>query len=98
MGRPRQYESAAARQQACRQREQETVRVELRALDGLYLRLERLQQVLRQAAAAGNETAQAGGVISVEIMLKKLVHHFERLHEAQAAASAPPAPAAPRRN
>jgi hypothetical protein len=78
MGRPRQYASAAERQRACRQRrEQETVRVERRALDGLHMRLERLQAAIRRAAAAGDATAQACRAISVETMLEKLISHFE---------------------
>ncbi len=78
MGRPRQYGSDAERQRACRQRrETETVRVDRRALDGLHMRLERLQAALRRAAAAGDATAQACRAISVETMLEKLISHFE---------------------
>ena len=61
MGRPRQYAGDAERQRACRQRrEAETVRVERRALEGLHMRLERLQQAIWRAADAGDATARAG--------------------------------------
>jgi len=81
MGRPRQYGSDAERQRACRQRRQaETVRVDRRALDGLHLRLERLQrlqQALWRAADAGDATARACQAASVETVLEKLIRRFE---------------------
>ena len=78
MGRPRQYATAAERQRACRQRlAAQRVTVERRALKGLHRRLERLQQALRRAAAAGDATAQACQAVSVETMLEKLIRHFE---------------------
>jgi hypothetical protein len=78
MGRPRQFESDAARQRACRaRREQETVRVDRRALDGLHQRLEQLQQALWRAAERGDPTARACQAASVETILEKLTRRFE---------------------
>ena len=78
MGRPRQYESDAERQRACRaRREAATVRVERRALDGLHQRLDRLQQALWRAAERGNPTARACQAASVETILEKLIRHFD---------------------
>jgi hypothetical protein len=77
MGRRRQYESAAERQRACRQRQEAaTVRVDRRALDGLHVRLEKLQEVLRVAASEGDTTARQCSAASVETMLEKLIRHF----------------------
>ncbi len=53
------------------------MRVDRRALDGLPMRLERLQQAIRRAAAAGDPTARACQAISVETVLEKLIRHFE---------------------
>ena len=77
MGRPRQYASAAARQRAFRQRqEQQAPRVDRRALDGLHQRLVQLQTALRAAAVAGDATALACPATSVETMLEQLIRHF----------------------
>lgn len=78
MGRPRQYDSAAERQRAFRQRqEEEAPRVDRRALDGLHQRLEQLQTALRAAATAGDEAARACPGTSVATMLEQLIRHFE---------------------
>lgn len=77
MGRPRKYATDAERQRACRpRREGSTLRVERRALEGLYGRLEQLQEAIREAAAAGNETARACQAASVETMLEKMIRAF----------------------
>jgi hypothetical protein len=77
MGRRRQYESAAERQRACRQRQEAaTVRVDRRALDRLHGRLEELQVVLGAAARRGDPIARHCGAASVETMLEKLIRHF----------------------
>lgn len=78
MGRPRQYESDAARQRACRARlAAQRVLVERRALDGLQMRLDRLQQAIRKAAEGGDATARACRAVQVETMPEKLIRHFE---------------------
>lgn len=77
MGRPRQYGSDAERQRAFRHRQAAvTVRVERRALDGLTARLEQLQEAMRGAAAAGDETARSCQAAHVETMLEKLIGYF----------------------
>jgi hypothetical protein len=79
MGRPRQYGSAAQRQRAFRQRqEQQAPRVDRRAWDGLHQRLEQLQTALRAAAVAGDEAARACPGTSVETMLEQLIRYFDR--------------------
>lgn len=85
MGRRRQYESAAERQRACRQRQEAaTVRVDRRAIDRLHGRLEELQEVLGAAARSGDATARQCGAASVETMLEKLIRHFSGAAGAQA--------------
>lgn len=77
MGRRRQYESAAERQRACRQRQEAaTVRVDRRALDRLHGRLEELQEALGEAARRGDPIARRCYAASVETMLEKLIGHF----------------------
>ena len=98
MGRPRQYASAAERQRACRQRrEQETVRVDRRALDRLHQRLDRLQAAIWRAAAAGDATARAGRAISPETVLEQLIDHFEACANGSVPPEDPPAPCQKRR-
>jgi hypothetical protein len=78
MGRPRRYESAAERQRAYRQREEETwAQVDRGALERMNGRLDQLQEAVRRAAAAGDETAQRCRAGSVETMLERLIRHFE---------------------
>ena len=77
MGRPRQYESDAARQRACRARlAEQWVTVDRRALERLHQRLDQLQQALWRAADRGDATAQACRAAHVETMLDKLIRHF----------------------
>ena len=86
MGRPRKYTTDAERQRACRQRrEASTLRVERRALEEHYARLEQLQEVLREAAAAGDETARACLAGSVDTMVEKMIRHFRARRDARAA-------------
>ncbi len=60
MGRPRQYGSGAERQRAFRARlEAEWPRVNGGALSRLHGQLNRLQEAVWSAAAAGDETARA---------------------------------------
>ena len=93
MGRPRQYAGDAERQRACRQRrEAETVRVERRALEGLHMRLERLQQAIGRAAAAGDATARAGRAISGETVLERLIEYFEACANGSMPPESRPAP------
>jgi hypothetical protein len=77
MGRPRRYESAAERQRAYRQREEETwAQVDRGALTKLNGRLDQLQEAVRRAAAAGDETARACQAGSVDTLLERLIEHF----------------------
>lgn len=98
MGRPRQYASDAERQRAFRRRlEEEWVRVDRGALEQLHTRLDRLQEAIRAAAAAGDPTAQACGAASVDTLLERLIQHFTACADAPRAAAAtrgstPPAP------
>ena len=78
MGRPRQYESDAARQRACRARQAaQWVTVDRRALERLHQRLDQLQQALWRAAERGDPTARACQAISVETVLERLIRHFD---------------------
>jgi molecular chaperone GrpE (heat shock protein) len=78
MGRPRRYESAAQRQRAYRERQEaEWAQVDRRALEKMNGRLEQLQEAVRRAAAAGDETAQGCRAGSVETVLERLIRHFE---------------------
>jgi hypothetical protein len=77
MGRPRRHESAAQRQRAYRERQEETwAQVDRRALERMNGRLEELQEAVRQAAAAGDETARRCRAGSVDTMLERLIEHF----------------------
>ena len=79
MARPRQYASNAERQRAFRERQEQTIaRVDRGALDRLHARLDQLQEVLRAAAAAGDETARACHAAGIDTMLERLTDHFRR--------------------
>jgi len=79
MGRPRQYASDAERQRAFRERQELSLaRVDRGALDRLHARLDQLQEVLRMAAAAGDETARACHAAGIDTMLERLTDHFRR--------------------
>jgi hypothetical protein len=78
MGRRREYESAAARQRAHRQRQSATwVRVEQRTWEQVHRRLEELQEAVRRAAVAGDGTARGCQSVSAETVVEKLIRHFE---------------------
>jgi hypothetical protein len=78
MGRPRQYESPAARQRAFRQRrEAEWPRVNGEALGRLHEQMLRLQAAVGAAAEAGDETARACRAASVETVLERVIQQFE---------------------
>ena len=86
MGRPRKYATDAERQRACRARQEaSTIRVERRALEGHYARLEQLQEVIREAAAVGDETARACLAVSVDTMVEKMIRHFGASRDARGA-------------
>lgn len=77
MGRPRRYESAASRQRAYREREEERwAQVDRGALTRLNGRLDQLQEAVRRAAAAGDETARVCQAGSVDTLLERLIEHF----------------------
>jgi hypothetical protein len=79
MARPRQYASDAERQRAFRERQEATLaRVNRGALDRLHARLDQLQEALRGAAAAGDETARACHAAGIDTMLERLTDHFRR--------------------
>lgn len=78
MGRRRQYATAAERQRAYRERQEaEWAQVDRRALEQMNGRLDRLQEAVFRAAAAGDEAARACRASSVDTMLERLIRHFE---------------------
>lgn len=78
MGRPRQYETAAARQRAFRERlEAEWPRVNGGSLLRLHERLEQLQAAVRAAAAVGDELGRACRAASVDTVLERVIGQFE---------------------
>ncbi len=87
MGRPRLYDSDAARQRACRDRRAVTRReVDRKALEGLHQRLEDRQTAVAEAAHWGDPLALRCRAASVETVLEKLTAAFKELPQ-------PPAPA-----
>lgn len=86
MGRRRQYETAAARQRAFRERlEAEWPRVHGGSLARLQERLEQLQAAVRAAAAAGDELGRACRAGSVDTVLERVIGQFEARARAGAA-------------
>lgn len=78
MGRPREYESGAARQRAWRERDKrETARVDRGALERLHRRLDALQEAVDTAARAGDEVARRSRAAGVDTVVEKLTRYFE---------------------
>jgi hypothetical protein len=78
MGRPRQYANAAERQRAYRERlEEETVRVNRRALEQLETRVDALYRAVRAASRAGDSLAAAWNEGSEAGMLARMTSYFE---------------------
>jgi hypothetical protein len=78
MGRPRQYESDAARQAAHRVRDKaQWVEVPRDAHKAHNDRLDALQRAIHAAAHSGDDAATACRAASVDTMLEKLTAWFE---------------------
>ena len=78
MARPRQYQSAAAKQAAYRLRQTATtVVVDRAALDKLHQRLDTLQTALAEAARRGDPLARHCRAASIDTMLDKLIAAFQ---------------------
>ncbi len=79
MGRPRKYESDAARKAAQRKRDKARwVEVDRDAHEAHRARLDALQRAVSDAAQRGDAVAQECKSASVETMLDKLVAHFSQ--------------------
>lgn len=91
MGRPRQYANAAERQRAYRERlEEETVRVNWRALERLEARVEGLYRAVQAASRAGDSLAVAWNEGSEAGMLARMTSYFEgKVAEGEAAKEEP---------
>ena len=78
MARPRQYQSAAAKQAAYRLRQRaNTVTVDRAALDRLHQRLDILQSAVAEAARHGDPLARRCRAASIDTLLDKLTAAFQ---------------------
>jgi DNA replication initiation complex subunit (GINS family) len=78
MGRPRKYESEAARQAAHRARSRaQWVEIDRASYEQHTARLEALQRAVQDAARRGDVTAQACTAGSIDTMLENLAKYFE---------------------
>lgn len=79
MARRKRYTCAAEKQAAYRDRlRKETVLLDRRGWEQLQLRLERLQEVIQDAATRGDDFARQCRAASQDTMLEKMTQAFER--------------------